>query len=112
MKPIHRLGKEGLLSFLEDGQWNQLPKRLQEAPYFTDGRLLFKALENMLNDYFGFFQDDFCSGADEMIDSEMIDFRDEMAAIQREASRKSTIDRDSSCTKFKIQLLSLLHSPL
>jgi len=54
--------------FADESQWAQLPSRLQEAPFYADGILLFRALRGLVQGYFDLFRDQWCRQEDDTLE--------------------------------------------
>jgi len=67
--------------FADESRWAQLPRQLQEAPFYADGLLLFRALHGLVQGYFDLFRDRWCDQDDDALtDSGLVALEHDLAS--------------------------------
>merc|ERR1712032_783595 len=85
--------------FLNDTEWDRLPETLQKAPYFQDGRVLFKVIEKFVRAYaeeMSMCKDDL------VVDPDAILFRDAVLTLNAQGSFPGLNNMTRSC-EFLVQ---------
>ncbi|CAE7790042.1 RE1, partial [Symbiodinium sp. CCMP2456] len=75
-------------ALLKDEEFNQLPEKLKQAPYYSDGKLLFNAERNLLREFrklYAYGAVGFCNSKDEVTGPEVKQFLAELVAEHHSA---------------------------
>ncbi|CAE7467709.1 cyp140 [Symbiodinium natans] len=96
-------------AFLKEEEFQRLPDKLKEAPYFADGKLLFDAQRKLLREFrklYAYGPMGFCSSTtDELTGPEVIRFRDEMVSEYAHGHYQNAMSLNATCTELVDDLL-------
>jgi hypothetical protein len=98
--------------FRDESAWNAMPQLLRDAPFYSDGKLIYEALEKLVDVYIGregLYRDDWCDGSSgEVVDEDMISFRDAIVAANKEGTFKGTTSEHKTCDVLSQRLVATL----
>lgn len=96
-------------ALLKDEEWAKLPSKVQESPYFSDGKLLFDAERKLLKDFrelYGYGSMGMCSSSDDKITGpEAAGFLNELVAENAHSHYASSLHPNVTCTEFFEEIL-------
>lgn len=95
-------------ALLDDEEFAKLPKELQDAPYYADGRLLVKAMRRLVDKYFYIYRNEICNSNGKVTDEELIRFREELMAENTESHYASSLSRNVTCANMHLGMLAFL----
>lgn len=95
-------------ALLKDEEWAKLPPKVQESPYFADGKLLFDAERKLLKDFrelYGYGSMGMCGSDDKITGPEAQSFLNELVAENSHAHYASSLHTNVTCTDFFEEIL-------
>ncbi|CAE8707284.1 unnamed protein product [Polarella glacialis] len=95
-------------SLVNDEAFARLPKMIQDAPYFQDGRLLVGALRKHVVRFTGIYHRDICSTDNIVTDPEVKRFLSELVAENAQAHYATPLTEETKCSDMFEILLSYI----
>jgi len=99
-------------ALLKDEEFNKLPEKLKQAPYYSDGKLLFNAERNLLREFrklYAYGPVGFCNSKDEVTGPEVKQFLAELVAEHHSAHYNTSDYSNATCTElFEEHLMSIV----
>lgn len=86
-------------ALVDDIAFQNLSKKIQETPYYKDGRLLIRAIGKVVRNYMEVYRDDLCFANDTLYGPEVKRFRDELVAENAQAHYATPFTGETSCTE-------------
>jgi len=96
---------------LKEEEWEKLPGKLQEAPYYADGKLLFEAERKLIREWFKIYasgKGGICNAEDVLVAPEAKKFHQEMLREASSAHYHTSITENSTCSELCDILLAYI----
>mmetsp|Transcript_29840 Transcript_29840/g.75157 ORF Transcript_29840/g.75157 Transcript_29840/m.75157 type:complete len:1398 (+) Transcript_29840:84-4277(+) len=96
--------------FANESRWAQLPRQLQQAPFYADGLLLFRALRGLVQGYFDLFRDQWCDQDDDALtDSGLLALEHDLASTLAAANYQGDYTGRKTCTQAAERVTAALY---
>jgi hypothetical protein len=103
-------------AFLDDNKFQQLDQAIKDTPYFADGKLLFGAIQTLVDEWFDLYESEWCDPSDAVIDSALLAFMQDFESWTMHGAHSETdadwlqlqVNGVLSCTGFRRWLAVVL----
>mmetsp|Transcript_94422 Transcript_94422/g.224919 ORF Transcript_94422/g.224919 Transcript_94422/m.224919 type:complete len:1533 (+) Transcript_94422:40-4638(+) len=95
-------------ALLREEEWNKLPAKVQETPYYADGKLLFNAERQLLKEFrelYSYGRLGFCDKQDQVTGPELRSLLNELVAENSRSHYASSLNSNATCTQFFEEIL-------